>query len=101
MISYVFANPSCHVLERIVPTFSKNAFLHQSFKVPENFREKKREREGGREGKKRKRKKKKEQTSKFYELTLKPFSLSKASTILRFERDAQSVLDSNVYRSKG
>lgn len=93
-----FANPSCYVLEQIVPTFSKNAFLHQSFKVPENFREKKREREGE---KKKKKKKKKGQTSKFYELTLKPFSLSKASTILRFERDAQSVLDSNVYRSKG
>lgn len=57
--------------------------------------------EKGRERKRKRKKKKKGQTSKFYELTLKPFSLSKASTILRFERDAQSVLDSNVYRSKG
>lgn len=69
---YVHASPPCYPRATVLTSRK----LPAVFQCIQNFRIKKK-------------------TSKFYELTLKPFSLSEASTILRFERNAQSVLDSN------
>lgn len=69
---YVHASPPCYPRATVLTSRK----LLAVFQCIQNFRIKKK-------------------TSKFYELTLKPFSLSEASTILRFERNAQSVLDSN------
>lgn len=98
-ISYVFASP-CRCHPRANRSNVSKAFLHQSFKeTPRTSGEKKKGGKKRKRIKKRKKRKNKPQSSTNSRLSHsvfqkhRPFSSSNAT--------AQSVLVSNVYRSKG